>query len=107
VAEGDAVLAEFRNYPGIELVILDYYLPRKTATEVVEQLRQARVMPACPVVVLTSHVPPSLRDALLAAGVKTVIYKPVDWDGFVELADQLHSMLRGVKPSARSESQAE
>src|SRR5690606_39229967 len=72
-----------------DLLLLDFYLPKKNAQEVSAQLRDAGLTKHGPIVVLSSHVSAAQRRDLLASGVHDVLRKPDDLNGYAELARRL------------------
>jgi len=92
VSDGDAVLALFRDgapAPAVNLIVLDYYLPRRNGAQVAEQLHQWGVLPKIPVVILSSHLSAEECRRLGRLGVAMVGEKPGDFDGLCALAREL------------------
>lgn len=74
---------------GFELIVLDYYLPRANAREVLERVHAAGVILRTPVVVMSAHLDPGEREILRKMGVVLVVEKPFDFSGLCELAHRL------------------
>lgn len=86
VSNGDEALTKCQDTGAcqFDLIILDYYLPRKTGPEVAATLKAWGVMSLRPVVVLSAKLPDAERRRLAHLGVTLVGEKP---SGFVELCD--------------------
>lgn len=97
VGDGDLAVASISagasGSPAFDLVILDYYLPRKNSVEVLESLMERSVPLPGPVVVLSSHIAAKDRERLVELGVKSVIEKPSDLDGFTSLGKELANLI--------------
>jgi CheY-like chemotaxis protein len=88
VRDGDSVVALFTGGAHFRLIVLDYYLPKKNAAEIMRSLlSRGVVIPA--VVVLSSYLSPEQRLELEAAGVRKILEKPHDLGGFAILAGDL------------------
>ena len=88
--DGEDALAQLtQDSSSFDLVVLDYYLPKRTGGEVVQALVAAAAFPQCPVVILTSTLPEELRIKALNLGVSAVLDKPGDLDGYNKLASRL------------------
>lgn len=76
---GEALL--LRDLPtGRACVVLDYNLPGITGLDALNQLRHRRV--TLPVLIITSHPPPNVREGIRAAGA-SLIEKPLLGDALV------------------------
>ena len=66
------------------LLLLDYMLPKLRGDSIAELCHRHPVLQAIPIVVLTAYQEPSLRQRLLALGVREVLYKPISTFQLVE-----------------------
>ena len=92
--DGQVAAQTLAGDANFSLVLLDNHMPIRTGLEVLQQVRQAGQFPQCPVVILTSHILPSQADELSAAGAVAILDKPNDWPGYLDLVDQLVTLLR-------------
>jgi two-component system phosphate regulon response regulator PhoB len=60
-----------------DLLLLDYMLPQLRGDSIAEVCHRHPVLKTIPIVVLTAHKEASLRQRLLALGVREVLYKPI------------------------------
>ncbi len=72
-----------------DVVVLDYYLPRYSAREVLEQIARRGAVLRRPAVVLSSHFAPKEVGHLRLLGVNLVAEKPNDLEGLCSLARQI------------------
>jgi len=72
-----------------DVVILDYYLPRYSARELLEQVARRGAVLRRPAVVLSSHFAPKEASHLRSLGVNLVAEKPNDLEGLCSLARQV------------------
>jgi CheY-like chemotaxis protein len=70
-----------------DLVILDLMLPRKTGVEVLEDLRNDRIMRDTPVVVISAWT--HAQQAAVAAGADRFVAKPFDPDELRKVVGEL------------------
>lgn len=98
--DGDRGLEEALR-PDVDLVLLDMMLPRRSGSEVLEELRQAR--PALPVIVLTARGEVEHRVAGLDAGAGDYLVKPFS---LPELAARVRAQLRVAAQSGATTLQA-
>lgn len=60
-----------------DLILLDYMLPHLRGDSIAELCHRHPVLKHVPIVVLTAHQDPALRERLRALGVKEVLFKPI------------------------------
>jgi CheY-like chemotaxis protein len=78
VLDSREVLREYTVYKP-DLILLDLMMPFVDGFEVMAQLQSVVSGGAyLPILVLTAHVAPQIKDRALAAGAKDVIYKPFE-----------------------------
>lgn len=77
------------------LVLLDLKIPYLSGLEVLQKIRGDARTRAIPVVVLTSSVEETDKEACLKMGADGFFVKPVDFDEFIELVRQLNSYWLG------------
>lgn len=82
------------DHAAFDLVVLDYYLPVKTAKEVVLQLSAIEGKSPLRVVVLSSYLSSQEQESLLKLGATLVLQKPADYDGYLVLARRLIELAR-------------
>ena len=73
------------------LILLDLNLPKRNGLEVLRELRNHPDTRLVPVVILTSSLEPSDRLNAYQAGANSYLRKPVDFDEFVHVAQQVGS----------------
>ncbi|MAD00903.1 MULTISPECIES: response regulator [Pseudomonas] len=73
------------------LILLDLNLPKRNGLEVLRELRNHPNTRLVPVVILTSSLEPSDRLNAYQAGANSYLRKPVDFDEFVHVAQQVGS----------------
>lgn len=86
--DGCAALEEWRDRPPgfFSHVILDYYLPKRTAVEILTAMPIHRPIGKHEkIVVLTAHLPPEERVRLMGLGAALVQEKAAGLDGVFEL----------------------
>jgi CheY-like chemotaxis protein len=86
VQAGDLIVHPDQRF---ELIVLDYYLPKANAREVLERVRAAGVIIRTPIVVMSAHLDAGERDILRKMGVVLAVEKPLDFSGLCELAHRL------------------
>ncbi|MEK6373525.1 MAG: ATP-binding protein [Acidobacteriota bacterium] len=74
-----------------DLVLLDVQMPGIDGLEVARRFRSAEQPPRTPIVALTAHTTPQMRERCLAAGFDSVLAKPVSQPA-------LAAILRGAEP---------
>ena len=92
VSDGESLLALFRSSdlaPSVNLIVVDYYLPKRNGAQVVEQLHEWGILPKIPVVILSSQLSAVESRRLSRLGVAMVGEKPADFDGLCALAREL------------------
>ncbi|MCW5978177.1 MAG: response regulator [Bryobacteraceae bacterium] len=85
VDDGDKALDALCDPKGQEafrLVVLDWYLPKRSGDELLPLIQEAPGAPPC--VVLTSGLPPQEAEQLANRGI-AVWRKPADLDGYLKL----------------------
>lgn len=91
--DGEEALAWIPRWEAGELlplvILLDINLPRVDGLEVLRQLREHPVSQALPVVVLTSSSEDRDIQAAYRLHANSYIIKPVDFDKFMEVAQQI------------------
>jgi DNA-binding response OmpR family regulator len=90
ISDGERLLAKLRACPlDVDLILLELNLPRRTAEEVLQTLRTENVRLDLPVTVLSSPISNEQSANLRELGVQSILVKPVDLDGYFELARDL------------------
>jgi two-component system response regulator len=82
------------------LILLDLNLPKLSGLDVLRQLRANDSTRLVPVVVLTSSLEQSDRLQAYQSGANSYIRKPVDFDEFVTVAQQLGDYWLGLNQPA-------
>ena len=82
------------------LILLDLNLPKRNGLEVLRELRSHPDTRLVPVVILTSSLEPSDRLNAYQAGANSYLRKPVDFDEFVHVAQQVGSYWLGLNQPA-------
>lgn len=82
------------------LILLDLNLPKRNGLEVLRELRNHPNTRLVPVVILTSSLEPSDRLNAYQAGANSYLRKPVDFDEFVHVAQQVGSYWLGLNQPA-------
>lgn len=77
-ADGEEALARVREGEGVNLVILDLDLPRKSGREVLAELRGSVATAGIPIVVLTGSQNPESEMEVMDAGADDYLRKPLD-----------------------------
>ena len=99
VRDGHSVLELLNGDRHFNLVVLDYYLPKKNGEEIIRTLLSRGRLPQ--IVVLSSSLSSEQHRKLWAAGVRKVIEKPPDLGGFAVLAARLVSIIANDSSSVR------
>lgn len=73
-----------------DLVVLDLMLPGLSGLKVLEHIRNTPEIQLLPVVILTGHEEPELREQALKLGANSFHIKPPDFDGWVEFVRTLY-----------------
>lgn len=87
-ASGQEFLDAVRTHPP-DCAILDYQMPGMTARDVQRQLALAQIR--LPIIVVTGHDQPALREQCLADGAVAYLTKPLQRERLVDL---IHAALR-------------
>lgn len=82
------------------LILLDLNLPKRNGLEVLRELRNHPDTRLVPVVILTSSLEPRDRLNAYQAGANSYLRKPVDFDEFVHVAQQVGSYWLGLNQPA-------
>jgi len=75
--------------PCPDLVLLDLRMPRIDGLGVLEAIKKDPALKATPVVILTTSASEKDRSSAQHSGVDGYLTKPVDFEGFVSLIEQL------------------
>lgn len=84
-----AILRWDAGAPVPVVILLDLKLPKVSGLEVLRALKQHPVYKCVPVVVLTTSKEDADVQSAYALGVNSYIVKPVDFDKFVAVAEQI------------------
>lgn len=84
---GESLVREF------DLVLLDLYLPRLSALDVLVALQKANVRLNTPVVIYSGYASPHVMQRLLTLGASHGCQKPFDLDGYYLLARELNELM--------------
>jgi CheY-like chemotaxis protein len=90
----------FSNAAIPELVILDVNLPKRSGFDVLAVIRDMEPLKCVPVVMFSSSTLPAHRERATALGAVAFFQKTGDWDGFVETAKCISSMVP-QRPASR------
>ena|SRR5881394_1823921 len=85
----------YQDAPALDLVIFDLNLPKMSGFELLATIRQTEAHKKTPVVVFSSSTLADSRERALALGADLFCTKSNDWNGFVETAKAIHSLLPG------------
>jgi CheY-like chemotaxis protein len=75
----------------INLIILDWSLPRMEGSEVLASLKEDEETRLIPVIVLTGNISPKTIEDAYSGCASCVLRKPNDLDGFTELATKIEN----------------
>ena len=93
--DGEEALGYLRHWePGSELpvlILLDLKLPRVDGLEVLAQFKAHPALRAVPTIVLTTSAEERDIQAAYRLGANSYIVKPVDFDQFLSVAEQIES----------------
>lgn len=97
--DGEAAIDYVRKYcrednPEPCLIVLDLHLPRYDGIEVLRRIKASGVLSLVSVAVLTSGSSPEEYRKVLELGVSLYCQKPLNWDGFVNLACDLFALCK-------------
>jgi DNA-binding response OmpR family regulator len=107
VEDGEKAIRVFQEFdrdeslPCPALVLLDINLPRRTGTEVLQEIRKTRCSSLVPVLIVTSARPEGGAE-LERLGVAGYFQKPSDYDGFMKLGEVIKAILE-TAGSARAQ----
>jgi CheY-like chemotaxis protein len=100
VSEGQRAVESLTNAASpFDVVILDYYLPRYSARELLEQITRAGSLLRRPAVVLSSHFGRGEAEHLKSLGASLVAEKPNDVEGLCDLARQVLNLATQPTPA--------
>ncbi|HEY3740327.1 MAG TPA: response regulator [Bryobacteraceae bacterium] len=81
--------------PGLDLVLLDFYLPKLEGTEVLSHLRSTARFQRTPVILMTSQHPNVLPPAVANQSCVFYFGKPSSLDEFLEIGPFVRRVLSG------------
>ena len=90
--DGEETLGFLTSSARFDLVILDLRLPCLSGLDVLQNLEERNLIPACPIVVLTSRVGRE-REILSRFPTTTIWEKPLNLDGYTEVANSIAKLL--------------
>lgn len=76
-----------RNASAIGIVICDLGLPKLSGYHVLEQIR--RIDKEVPMILVTGHLDPKLKDSLDKLNLKAILQKPYDWNSMLKILEEL------------------
>ncbi len=82
------------NFPCPAIVLLDLNLPKKSGTEVLEQVRKSAKCHSIPIIVLTSSDSPDDRNRAARLGADRYFRKPTSYREFLEIGAMLNDVLK-------------
>ena len=82
VASAEEALAN-TEWPKVDLVLIDYFLPGMNGIELARTLR-ARLISHPRLVLMSGYLPPSVYDEAKAASIEAVLHKPYDMESLDE-----------------------
>jgi DNA-binding response OmpR family regulator len=101
VAEDGEAACEFfdradadRSLPCPAVLLLDLNLPKKSGTEVLEQVRKSNRCSTIPIIVLTSSDSPEDRQRAAKLGADRYFRKPTSYREFLEIGAMLNEVLK-------------
>ena len=84
------------NVPRPDLVLLDLNLPKKDGCEVLKEIKGTPALQTIPVVILTTSASDTDIHRSYMLHANCYITKPVDLDGFLEVANRIDSFWLSV-----------
>ncbi len=81
---------------GLDLVVLDVNLPRRSGQEVLRRMRSNSALAGIPVVVLTSSASPADRANAAASGADLYVQKSSDLDEILDIGRTIEGLLKGT-----------
>ena len=75
------------------LVVLDLNTPNKNGFDILFAIQRQNTLRSIPVVVLSASIHPNDRDRAYELGASEFFVKPSDWNGYVETAEKVRSLL--------------
>ena len=105
VPDGERLMSRLRELAEtpdrqFSLAVLDVNLPRLSAEEVLVTLDLERIKLQIPVIILTSYLPESRQHRFRQLGVRKILTKPMDFDGYLQLATVVASLCESAKAAA-------
>jgi DNA-binding response OmpR family regulator len=91
-ADGEEAVARLERDPGIQYLLLDLKLPRRSGIEVLRWLRAESTQRALRVIMLTSSNQEADVRCVTALGVDRYLIKPIDFKDFVETVREIASI---------------
>jgi DNA-binding response OmpR family regulator len=83
-----------KSVPCPAILLLDLNLPKKSGTEVLEQVRKSHKCNAIPIIVLTSSDSPDDRAKAAKLGADRYFRKPTSYREFLEIGAMLNEVLK-------------
>lgn len=80
------------------ILLLDLNLPKRSGTEVLEQVRKSRKCGSIPIIVLTSSDSPEDRQRAARLGADRYFRKPTSYREFLEIGAMLNDVLKETAP---------
>ena len=72
-----------------DIILMDLQMPGMSGIEAAQRIRKLSGPGGPPIIALTAHVMPGIRDEVLAAGMQDHVTKPIDPDGLAEAIARL------------------
>ncbi|MBA4148820.1 MAG: hypothetical protein H0X66_11960 [Verrucomicrobia bacterium] len=82
---GSGKFSDRTLYPVPKIIMTNYRLGDGSATDVIRWVRCSEQFKNIPVVIFSSFVPPREVDALLGAGARAYLEKPINFSGFCSI----------------------
>ncbi|GAB3332062.1 hypothetical protein GCM10027299_38250 [Larkinella ripae] len=79
-----------------DVIILDQNMPKLTGLETLERIRLNDLLANVVVVVYSTYVGPELIDSCLRAGAALVISKPVSYEGYHAMMDEIIAVCKRI-----------
>lgn len=85
-----------------DLIVLDVNLPRRTGSEVLEQIRSVSSLSGVPVIIFTSSASPADQERATQLGANLYLQKPSDLDDLLAVAKVIEEVIKGPRPAGYS-----